>query len=62
MVLQSVQAQKSATPWPTWLLRYIASQDQGAYHDLVWSVGALRLRAILVTTRPPLYMICWSST
>src|SRR5262245_47491464 len=29
----------SNTPWPYWMLRYIATDDEKAFWDLVWSVG-----------------------
>lgn len=29
----------SKTPWPYWMLRYIATDNENAFMDLVWSVG-----------------------
>jgi hypothetical protein len=29
----------SKTPWPYWMLRYIATDDENAFENLVWSVG-----------------------
>ena len=33
------EEQRVATPWPEWMLRFIASDDEAAYEDLIWSVG-----------------------
>ncbi len=30
---------RTAIAWPAWMLRYIATDDEGAFWDLVWSVG-----------------------
>ena len=32
-------SQRTSTPWPDWMLRFIASNDEGAFEDLIWSVG-----------------------
>jgi tetratricopeptide (TPR) repeat protein len=29
----------TSIPWPTWLIRYIASDDRNAFNDVIWSVG-----------------------
>lgn len=33
------QRDHSQVPWPYWMLRFIASDNEQAFHDLVWSVG-----------------------
>lgn len=30
---------KADLPWPHWMLRFIATDDQDAYEDAIWSVG-----------------------
>jgi hypothetical protein len=31
--------QKGSIPWPYWMLRFIASDNENSFWDLVWSVG-----------------------
>jgi hypothetical protein len=30
---------RTSIAWPEWMLRYVASDDQTAFNDLIWSVG-----------------------
>jgi hypothetical protein len=39
MTPRSKMNQNTSVPWPSWLLRFIASDDRSAFNDLVWSVG-----------------------
>lgn len=35
----SSEAKRTATAWPEWMLRFIATDDEQAFSDLIWSVG-----------------------
>ena len=30
---------RTTIPWHIWLLRYMATDDESAFEDLIWSVG-----------------------
>jgi len=37
--MSSQEPDITSIPWPEWMLRYIASDDEEAFDDLIWSVG-----------------------
>ena len=37
--MTAISSDPTTTPWPYWMLRYVATDDAGALDDLIWSVG-----------------------